>query len=339
MRPGSDPQTSKVCYFHVSSPRLSAVTLTSQRKVTTSMLRQELEASELTAARLSKVITRKAEEWKRESRSSSGDERPVIAAFNAGAFSLRTPAAVDLAGTRICDPKIAAAFRHIYLGIIRQSWRTWFTLLRRRRAIETAEVLTRLVGAAALFSGVLEPLVLRRKQVWMHRWSLLIRAERVLEAQAAAVELQRVVRGFLGRAHARTVKMSRAATSIQKITRGRSGRARAARRAKFLRELEAVQVIESKYRVFVWQKNAARFSKLKNIECAATILTATGRGFLYGRRFARRVREARKEQMSALMIQSLWRGVRARLEAEVLLEAKTWKEAAVRIQAVGRGRR
>ncbi|CAN0486216.1 unnamed protein product, partial [Ectocarpus sp. 8 AP-2014] len=139
-----------------------------------------------------------------------------------------------------------------------------------------------------------------------------MRAERVLEVQAAAVELQRTVRGFLGKRRADKRRRDNAAVAVQRVVRGRFGRLRGARRARMMEERRAVLTIEQKYREFVWQRDAVKLLALKRKERAATKLQAAWSGLVYGRRPVRRLRERRLREVSAVMLQRLWRGVVAR---------------------------
>lgn len=304
------------------------------------MLRQELEACENNAARLSVSMVRKAEAWTKESQLSHST------ATTAAAEAIQEATALELAGTRAQDELIEAAkyrMRNIvdfmYLRLIRRSWSTWIEQTRRCRSLESAERLTRLVGAAALAHGVLEPFLRRRKRFWLRRWAAAMRAERVLEVQAAAVELQRITRGFVGRGRARGVRKYHAAVAVQRIVHGCAGRARAARRERYLRECRAVKTIETKYREVVWHRNAQKLKKMRRRENAATRVKAVWRACVGGRRPAKRLKEERRMKISAIMVQRLWRGVIARVEADALLDAKVQREAATRIQAVARGRR
>lgn len=303
------------------------------------MLRRELEASEKTAARLGISMARKAEAWTIEAKEGQKDAAIATATEAANRASLA------LASTRACNALHAAAeermhqaINTMYLGIVRRSWNSWMDLTRCRRSLEVAERVSLLVGAAALGFGVLEPLLRRKKCAWLHRWAGAMRAERVLEVQAAAVELQRAVQGFLGRARAKKRRYDIAAVAVQRVIRGRAGRARGLRRAKFLLEMEAVQTIERKYNEFVWQRDAVKLLALKKKERTATQIQAAWRGLVWGRRPVRLMRQARKKKASAIMVQRLWRGVVARAQADVLQEAKDRREAAVRIQAAARGR-
>lgn len=310
-----------------------------QGEVTAAMLRQELETSESTAARLGITMARKAEAWKLEAQ--EGGVTEAVAAANAAADR----AALALASTRAREALLEAGHQRMreavnimYLGIVRRSWTAWKELNRRQQSLEAAERVARLVGAAALGFGVLEPLLRRRTRKWVRRWAGAMRAERVLEVQAAAVELQRAARGFQGRRRAERRRHDRAALAVQRVARGHAGRLRGARRARMMREWRAVRTIEQKYREFVWQRDAVKLLALKKKDRAATKVQAAWRGMVYGRRPVRRLRELRKEEVSALMLQRLWRGVVARGRADVLMEAKRRREAAVRIQAVARGR-
>ena len=303
------------------------------------MLRQELEASESTAARLGITMARKAEAWKLETQEGG------TASASASAAAAANRAALALASTRAREALLEAGHQRMreavdlmYLGIVRRSWNAWKELSRRQQSLEAAERVARLAGAAAIGLGVLEPLLRRRARKWIRRWAGAMRAERVLEVQAAAVELQRTARGFLGRSRAERRRHDRAALAVQKVARGHAGRLRGARRARMMEEWRAVRTIEQKYREFVWQRDAVKLLALKKKDRAATKVQAAWRGMVYGRRPVRRLRQLREEEVSALMLQRLWRGVVARGRADVLMEEKRRREAAVRIQALARGR-
>lgn len=303
------------------------------------MLRQELEASETTAARLGITMARKAEAWKKETQEGG------IATATTATVAAANRAALALASTRARDALLEAAHERMreavnimYLGIVRRSWGAWTKLVRRQQSLETAGRVSRLAGAAALGFGVIEPLLRRRTRAWLRRWASAMRAERVLEVQAAAVELQRAARGFLGRVRARDRRRGLAALAVQKVARGRAGRLRGARRARMMAERQAVRTIEQKYREFVWQRDAVKLLALKKRHRAATKVQAAWRREVYGRRPAERLRRLRREEVSTVMLQRLWRGVVARGRADVLLEEKLRREAAVRIQAAARGR-
>lgn len=304
------------------------------------MLRFELEESENNAARLGISMARKAEAWKNEAQAGGAS------AAAAAAVAQQNRAALAHASTRAQNALLEAAkgrmgeaVNFMYLGLVRRSWNAWLDLTRCRRSLEVSWTVTRLVGAAALGSGVLEPLLRRRKRVWLGRWAAAMRAGRVLEVQAAAIELQRAGRGFLGRSRAWKRRCGIAAAVMQRIVRGRAGRARGARRARFLHELEAVRTIERKYLGFVWQRDAVKLRELRRRERAVVKVQAAWRGVVCGRRPAKAHAVKRRKMVSALMVQRLWRGVVAREKAEMLLEIRNRREAATRIQAVARGRR
>ncbi len=319
---------------------------THQGEVTAAILRQELEASEATAARLGITMARKAEAWKIEAQAGSTTAAAAAAAAaSSAAAAAANRAALAVASSRAREALLEAgrermreAFNIMYLGVVRRGWNAWAELTRRQRSLEAAARVARLVGAAALGLGVVEPLLRRRTRGWLRRWAAKMRAERVLEVQAAAVELQRVARGFLGRRRARGRRRDLAALGVQRVARGRAGRRRGERRARAMRERRAVQTIEQKYREFVWQRDAVKLLRLRKRERAATRVQAAWRGAVYGRRPARRLRRRRREEASAVMLQRLWRGVVARGRADLLMEAKLRNEAAVRIQATARGR-
>ena len=337
---GSLNATTLTCLNFLSSTTYLLLTAPPKRKgeVTAAMLRKELEVSENAAARIGISMARKTEAWKIETQ-----EEGITAAATTAAAANR--AALDLASENARTALLESAqscmqdaMSRMHLGVLRRRWNAWRDLTRRQRSLEAAERVTRLVGAAALTSGVLEPLLRRRMRAWLHRWAAAMRAERVVEVQAAAIELQRTVRGFLGKACARGRRYAWAATEIQRVSRGRAGRARGARRARVLKESRAVQVIERKFCEVVWQRDVAKLMKFRRRERAATGLQAAWRGLVCGRRRARFMRKARREEVSVVMLQRLWRGVIAREKADALMEAKRQRQAATRIQAIARGR-
>ncbi|CAM9341096.1 unnamed protein product, partial [Choristocarpus tenellus] len=289
-------------------------------KVTATILRAELEESQHNEAWISLSMARKAEAWTSES---AGSEQ------NNSAQRALARAAVE---------RMGEAMNKLTLDNVRQAWSQWIGVIHHEKNLEVAGRLVRVVGALALGTGVMEPLLWRKQQRCLLRWAAAMRAERVVEVQAAALEIQRSIRGMLGRRQADRVQRSLAATAIQKVIRGHAGRTRAIRRASFLEKRAAVKTIECKYKEFVWVRTAMHLKAAQQLEHAATSIQAAWRGFTLGRQPARILKRDQRRNVAALMIQRLWRGVLVRVEADALLEEKIRHEAAVKIQAMARRR-
>ncbi|CAM9487091.1 unnamed protein product, partial [Hapterophycus canaliculatus] len=174
---GEEDVEMEVDVFGVPRPRSTPRCLRPGYKgeVTAAMLRQELEASESTAARLGITMARKAEAWKKEAQEDGG---AVATAANLAANAAGNRAALALASTRVRDALLEAARERMreavnimYLGIVRRSWRAWTELVRRQQSLDTAGRVARLAGAAALGFGVVEPLLRRRVRMWLRRWA------------------------------------------------------------------------------------------------------------------------------------------------------------------------
>ncbi|CAM9106438.1 unnamed protein product [Discosporangium mesarthrocarpum] len=290
-------------------------------KVTAAMLREELEASQNAAARIGFSMARKAEVWCGESSDLAQESTQAQATLAKAALS-----------------RMNGAVGRLYLGNLRHAWTRWTVFLHHKRSHEVAGRLVRAVGAAAIGFSVMEPLLRRKQKRSLLCWAANMRAERVIEVQAAALEIQRIIRGMLGRKRACWVQRGLSAVTIQRLVRAHSGRMRARRRARFLEERAAVMTIETKYMEFCWQRTIARVKLKEKRQRAATKIQAAWRGLVLGRRVAYVLRENHRRSVSALMIQRLWRGVLVRVQADILLEEKQQKEAAVKIQAVARGR-
>lgn len=289
-------------------------------------------------------MARKAEVWRIETRSS---EEISLASENTAAAS-RTAVAtskvslgIDCARKALLDVaqgRTLKAAGVIYCAALRRGWDTWVNLTRHHRSLEAAKLVVRLVATAALGFSVLTPLLRRRKLWWLRRWVTATRAERILEVHAAAVNLQRIVREFLGRKRAWRRKRDTAAITVQRVWRGRAGRARRARRASFLRKHRAVRAVERGRLDLIRRRYAILVKERKRKDRAATKIQSAWRALVLGRRPAMLLRRGRREESSAIMVQRLWRGVLARGKADTLLEAKRVREAATSIQAIVRGR-
>ncbi|ETV95894.1 hypothetical protein H310_10932 [Aphanomyces invadans] len=139
---------------------------------------------------------------------------------------------------------------------------------------------------------------------WQHSyfaltWPRLKRAmeeEQVLEGTAAAVEIQRIVRGWQASTRVLRSRREMAATAIQRIFRGRAARRRATR----WRHTHAAQRIQRLGRYFV---DRVRWTRSK---AAIRTLQRVWRGYL-GRRASDRIRQKQRQDAAAQLLQlNLW---------------------------------
>eukprot|EP00953_Heterococcus_sp_UTEX-ZZ885_P012241 7020-Heterococcus_DN1.PRE.2 len=92
----------------------------------------------------------------------------------------------------------------------------WQRFTRYGTARVTARAFLHAVGAHALVASCLVPLQRRCLARKLTRWRTVLQAQRLLEVTAAAVELQRAVRGFLGRRRFHRLKYGAVALVIQR---------------------------------------------------------------------------------------------------------------------------
>ncbi|KAF0688028.1 Aste57867_20310 [Aphanomyces stellatus] len=162
--------------------------------------------------------------------------------------------------------------------------------------------------------------------VWP-KWKSCVQYEKQIETDAAAVEIQRIVRGAHGRHLAQHVLRQNAATTIQRHTRGSAAR----RRVRAERHTRASQRIQRSWRFF---SDRRRWQKTKG---AARLVQRVFRGYL-GRKKCHTMKLSRRHEAAAQCLQRNLRLVHCSRKWRRQRKQRLETEASVVIQRVWRGK-
>ena len=196
---------------------------------------------------------------------------------------------------------------------------------------EKAENYLKFKGSRRLVK-MLEDFDLKQKAGGWDKWVHVMLAERQLEQNKAATDINRVVRGFLGRRRVLNICTGRAAIEIQRVARGRMGRNRYKKIWQEHREEWAAMVIQVRYRGYKGKQLGKIIMKKKREYDAACVLQRAWRGF-EGRRITRLIAQKKKELEAVLYIQGAWRSRVARKLVATMRAAIAEEESALYIQA------
>lgn len=166
-------------------------------------------------------------------------------------------------------------------------------------------------------------------------WIEEVERQRNEEALAAAVEIERAVRGHLGRQKAWRRKRNLNAIIIQKHARGNSGRRVAAKLRQEKLEWDSATMIQNNWRGYEGRKLARVVAKQQRELKAATCVQRAYRGFA-GRRICRVIARQQLEIRVATMIQCMWRTRVARRLISSMKQHIREEEAALLIQVYWR---
>uniref|UniRef100_K3XBV3 WW domain-containing protein n=1 Tax=Globisporangium ultimum (strain ATCC 200006 / CBS 805.95 / DAOM BR144) TaxID=431595 RepID=K3XBV3_GLOUD len=149
--------------------------------------------------------------------------------------------------------------------------------------------------------------LLPRLQRYWPRWQRLTQLEQAVEHDAAATELQRVVRGYLGTRHALHMRKSRAAIHLQGFLRVCVARStlRKLRRANL--EHKSAQIIQSGMRHFVERRKLERRRLVVKKWLQVRQIQTCYRGYR-GRQVALQKRHQRQQHNACVDIQRVVRG-------------------------------
>ena len=203
------------------------------------------------------------------------------------------------------------------------------------RAEEKAATFLRLYGSYRMceqFDMALQEKIHRHFLDWSER----IQNLKEMEEWAAALEIQRVGRGCIGRFNVRNRHRITAAKNIQRIVRGGLDR-KQCRKLAYERRLKwAVQVVEAAWKGCKWQRTLKYLLILRKQTRAGEFIQRVFRGHR-ARNVARARRLKRRQHIGAIKLQCLWR----RYEAICMVVDyySRWKqvEGAITIQARVRG--
>jgi hypothetical protein len=186
------------------------------------------------------------------------------------------------------------------------------------------------------FIVAIEKQLITKKKRYFIKLHKIIEELKYKDCHDAVVHIQRVGRGKLARNRVRHIRRTNAAIILQRVHRGGLGRARAAARAHHLRLKAAVRVVENAYRKHVWRRARKQMLLMLARNRAAAVIQKAHRAFL-ARRVLKRIRRSRLERNSALRIETQWRRYRSSVYVDDLMRRRRYQQCALGIQRVARG--
>lgn len=160
---------------------------------------------------------------------------------------------------------------------------------------------------------------------------------------AAAITIQRVVRGNIGRERARKAaegnkfaKLHRSLIKLQAVFRGKLQRWKYLKYRRDILEETSCELIQKVVRGFLGRRKAHRIRSYQSKVSAAITIQSAARG-RKGRIVAAAIRLLRLKNKVVVRIQSLARGYIGRLKVAAILREKVQNAAAIKIQARIRG--
>lgn len=231
--------------------------------------------------------------------------------------------------------KLQAIMRRIEYKDVMAAWKMWKVHVAKQRNEAQVAQYMKLKGSRRLTSLFAN---WKRKQsiAALNTWLRVIEHERTMERLAATLQIQRVIRGFLGRLRASEKVRSYAALQIQRTFRGHQGRERAAAKRVALRDVRAATYIQRCYRGYAGKKLAAAMLLAHRENTAATKVQALWRARRDRAHFAD-ILKAHLKRLAATNIQRVFRGFVARQIVAVRQQAIAEYMSAVIIQAQIRG--
>jgi hypothetical protein len=184
-------------------------------------LREELLLAQRSASDNQEAVKRKVGQWvhevhkRRRSSSSTCSTSSSSGCCDSSTVSLSPQLARYNKGLKRLDVVIGSVLQRR----VTDSFNRWQKFTRYETARVTARAFLHAAGAHALIASCLAPLQRRCLARKLTRWRTVLQAQRLLEVTAAAVELQRSVRGFLGRRRFNRLKYGAVALVIQRWIR------------------------------------------------------------------------------------------------------------------------
>lgn len=224
--------------------------------------------------------------------------------------------------------KLQALMKRLEYKEVIAAWGLWRAAVLRLRHQEQAQLYMKFKGSrrlTALFANWKKKRVLAG---W-NSWTAIRLHQRRLEAEAAARQLQRFIRGHIGRTAARHRRSSSAAVQIQAAWRGRFARVETGRLKERQRLEEAAVFIQRAYRGYAGKQLGKVLLRSMRESQASVTIQRHVRGW--------QTRSVFLRYRSAVRIQAVWRGY---LEREIIAgvrQAVAENVAAMRIQACFRG--
>jgi hypothetical protein len=185
-------------------------------------LREELLLAQRSASDNQEAVKRKVGQWvhevhkrRRSSSSTTNSISSSSSSCDSSTVSLSPQQARFNKGLKRLDTAIGSVLQRR----VTDSFNRWQKFTRYETARVTARAFLHAAGAHALVASCLLPLQRRCLARKLTRWRTVLQAQRLLEVTAAAVELQRCVRGLLGRRRFNRLKYGTVTLVIQRWIR------------------------------------------------------------------------------------------------------------------------
>jgi len=226
--------------------------------------------------------------------------------------------------------KLNHVLKQIAMNIEKSALHKWVAFAAYKRNEEKAEYYLKCRGSRKLTTMLRSWKRKRFLSAW-NSWMMDLARQRRAEQEAGSCEVQRIVRGMLARILVRRIYEGEAAEQIQRVVRGFVGRRRAVGRRELKLRHDSARSIQRKYRSHVCKRLGAQMLDALRQHRSAVFIQRRYRG-LAARRLATLLAEHVHEQHCAVQIQKLVRAKEARAEALKRREAKKEDRGALMIQ-------
>jgi hypothetical protein len=185
-------------------------------------LREELLLAQRSASDNQEAVKRKVGQWVHEvhkRRRSSGSTCSTSSSSSSCCDSSTISLSPQQARVNKGLKRLNNVLGSVLQRRVTDGFNRWQKFTRYETARATARAFLHATGAHALVASCLVPLQRRCLARKLTRWRTVLQAQRLLEVTAAAVELQRAVRGFLGRRRFHRLKYGAVALVVQRWIR------------------------------------------------------------------------------------------------------------------------
>jgi hypothetical protein len=186
-------------------------------------LREELLLAQRSASDNQEAVKRKVGQWVHEVHKRRRSSGSTCSTSSSSSSSCCDSSTISLSPQQARVNKGLKRLNTVLGSILQRrvtdGFNRWQKFIRYGTARVTARAFLHAVGAHALVASCLVPLQRRCLARKLTRWRTVLQAQRLLEVTAAAVELQRSVRGFLGRRRFNRLKYGAVALVIQRWIR------------------------------------------------------------------------------------------------------------------------
>ncbi|GMI22803.1 hypothetical protein TeGR_g14543 [Tetraparma gracilis] len=220
-------------------------------------------------------------------------------------------------------------------GATHRAFETWLDYCQFGRNTENLQKYIKIKACSKIYS-MLTTFCLRQQAHGLNQWKNAVIAERNREYNYCSIEMERIVRGFLGRCYTKELRRDAAACKIQNRWKcKKAGEITKALRAQKEKN-DAATFLQTRYRNYRSRGEAKAIMWGKKENKSATLLQSRMRG-RDDRARVQRLREEKEMNKSAGIMQRRFRGFEARKEVVAKREEKRRNDAASKIQRKQRG--